>query len=565
MAFASAGVVSGVFAHSDTLAWLSRNWLALILLCVAFGLLLFTVGSDRGKQATMPPIRPISIWVVVAGLIAAAVCTWLTIEFLLDAIVHADAAERPGLRIDAIRTGVTIGIGAGGAVTLLLAARRQWLGERSQAHTEEDAVERRITELYTRAIDQIGSKNAAVRLGGAYALERLAKQHVGIRQSIVNVLCGYLRMSFPVDRMNLDKIDAAKPEEDNYLSVDEERHVRLAVQNVLFNNLRNGDEEGQTWPDIDLYLRGAHLEGVDFSGCRVRSLDMSDCRLVGQSKFDRLRVEQNASFDGARFRESATFWDAIFSGVATFRAVRFEGYAVFIRTEFFDDANFDGASFSEYCWFSKSRFRSGATFSETEFCGTVDFDEAIFSARMVYLDKVKWRGPVYFGEACFEGIVHIIHCEFADTCNFSKTSFLKSARFDFGKFSGRTLFVDSEFNDAWFTGAEFADVVSFKGARVKGEAYFDRVAFENDVIFNKSRFDKMLDLSGSFLLAQLQVQDATFAAGADLDRSLISDHAYGAVDALWPSEWVSTIVPYRKGGFSFEINHMSRAPLNEER
>src|SRR5262249_33582048 len=51
-------------------------------------------------------------------------------------------------------------------------------------------------ELYTKAVEQLGSDKAPVRLGGLYALERLAQDNSAHRQTIVNVICAYLRMPF---------------------------------------------------------------------------------------------------------------------------------------------------------------------------------------------------------------------------------------------------------------------------------------------------------------------------------------------------------------------------------
>jgi hypothetical protein len=56
---------------------------------------------------------------------------------------------------------------------------------------EHDAGERRITELYTKAADQLGSDRAPVRLAGLYALARLGETAESQRQTIVNVVCAY--------------------------------------------------------------------------------------------------------------------------------------------------------------------------------------------------------------------------------------------------------------------------------------------------------------------------------------------------------------------------------------
>lgn len=51
-------------------------------------------------------------------------------------------------------------------MALLLAARRQRSTELTLEHQREVAVEQCITELYSRAVDQLGSDQAPVRLGG---------------------------------------------------------------------------------------------------------------------------------------------------------------------------------------------------------------------------------------------------------------------------------------------------------------------------------------------------------------------------------------------------------------
>lgn len=80
-----------------------------------------------------------------------------------------------------------------------------------EQHNESDATEKNVTELYTKAADQLGSEQAAVRLAGLYALERLAHNNPGQRQSIVNVICAYLRMPFtPPDAQPPPAVDDAQ-------------------------------------------------------------------------------------------------------------------------------------------------------------------------------------------------------------------------------------------------------------------------------------------------------------------------------------------------------------------
>ncbi|MGW4062300.1 hypothetical protein ACWEGE_28735 [Amycolatopsis sp. NPDC004747] len=80
---------------------------------------------------------------------------------------RARAADRGAARVEAIKTGLGVGAGTAGIFALLLAVRRQIHQEHTAADTILDATEKRVTELYTKAADQLGSGNAAVRLAGS--------------------------------------------------------------------------------------------------------------------------------------------------------------------------------------------------------------------------------------------------------------------------------------------------------------------------------------------------------------------------------------------------------------
>jgi hypothetical protein len=53
--------------------------------------------------------------------------------------------------------------------------------------SDRDATERRITELHTKAADQLGSAKAPVRLAGLHALERLANNTIEHQQTIATI------------------------------------------------------------------------------------------------------------------------------------------------------------------------------------------------------------------------------------------------------------------------------------------------------------------------------------------------------------------------------------------
>lgn len=135
------------------------------------------------------PTTVLVMLVVIAGGVAAM---WLLgVWSVPKAPTDVDA-----LRLDRIKTALTVAAGLAAGVTLLLTLRRQVLSERAQRFAESDALEQRITALYVAAADQLGSDKAAVRLAGLYALERLGQDNTKLRQTVVDVWCSYLRMPF---------------------------------------------------------------------------------------------------------------------------------------------------------------------------------------------------------------------------------------------------------------------------------------------------------------------------------------------------------------------------------
>ena len=276
----------------------------------------------------------------------------------------------PGVELDAIRTAGTLIVGAGGAAALLLAARRQRSTELTLQHqretlehqrevaqaAERDAAEQRITELYTRAIDQLGNSQAPVRLGGLHALERLARACSYLRQTIVDVICAYLRMPYtpPDDRAPGE--DAPEDAHRRYEQRRQELQVRLTAQRILTAHL-NPKAMDVFWADIDLDLTGAHLHQLNLSDCHVR----------------------NAKLDGATFAGDARFHEATSAGDALFEGAEFAGYAGFDRAEFAGYAGFYGAEFAGNVGFSKAKFAGGAGFFDAEFAKFAMFDDAEFA------------------------------------------------------------------------------------------------------------------------------------------------------------------------------------------
>ena len=372
---------------------------------------------------------------MLAAAAAVVIVAFVVTTWLLAIASHAKpGTDRANSRLDAVRTGLAAGAGAGAAVGLMLAFRRQHHQEIATDLTDRDATERRITELYTKAVEQLGSDKAPVRLGGLYALERLAQDNPAHRQTIVNVICAYLRMPFSADGAGQQaggrRGPGQSPAPRLKRSTDgigdtwqQERQVRLTAQRILAEHLRDDRAEDKRstdppsprfWPDIRLDLAGATL--IDFN---LENGVMAD-----------------ADFTGATFSGDARFDGATFSGIAWFSGATFSGGAWFDGATFSGDARFLTATFSGDAWFIGATFSGGAGFHEATFSGDAGFDGATFSG------DAEFRGATFNGGAWFDG-----------------ATFSGNAQFDGATFSG-----SAPFDGATFSGGEAS--LSFEGSRV---------------------------------------------------------------------------------------------------
>ncbi|MGW3994514.1 pentapeptide repeat-containing protein [Amycolatopsis sp. NPDC004772] len=354
--------------------------------------------------------------IVLAGLIVVVVAVgtlWLLLA-LFGAGTPADQAQ-----LDVFRATGNVVLGAGGAVALVLAARRQRLGElelrrkeqelaqreHAQKHVEQmaadnaahqrrlaedarvDAAERRITELYTKAADQLGSEKTPIRLAGLYALERLAQNTPDQRQTIVNLLCAYLRLPYTLPTgpqlPPWSSLRTSEPDQDvpDPQQTDQELEVRGTAQRILADHLYPGDAAGgprpEFWPGITLNLTGAVLCHFDFRGCRVGNVRFGGARFAGWTRFEDVEFTGYAIFGGSEFGRSANFKRAHFHGSALFRGAIFRNGAMFDEAVFRDEALFGGVRMIDGV-----PHQDGAVFG-----GAVSFAAATFE-RDVVLDEV---------------------------------------------------------------------------------------------------------------------------------------------------------------------------------
>ncbi|MBB4908551.1 pentapeptide repeat-containing protein [Actinophytocola algeriensis] len=276
-------------------------------------------------------LPPISRWkIAVGGVAVLVVITGVVITLWWAATSGLTGPDLVTARLDALKVGLSLGVGSGGLFALYLTWRRQRAIEAELDNRERtflhqlrvaedantDATERRVTELYSKAVEQLGADKAPVRLGGLYSLERLAQNNAEHRQTVVNVLCAYLRMPYQLPGVPPSD-DEDQSRHDEHRERVQEREVRLAAQRILADHVAPRDT-GRFWDGTDLDLSGATLVDFDLRACRVGTARFDGATFTGPARFDEATFTGSASFDRAAFTSGVGLAGVTFTGDATF-------------------------------------------------------------------------------------------------------------------------------------------------------------------------------------------------------------------------------------------------------
>lgn len=136
--------------------------------------------------------------------------------------------------------------------------------------------EGQITERFTRAVDQLGQESKdkmAIRLGGIYALERIAKDSAKDHGPVMEVLTAYVREKAPSPEREIDT-----PEE-------EEKPPPTDIQAIL-TVIGRRETTGNDTPLnltrtrlVGAYLSDANLSGARLSWAKLNWAYLSDANL----------------------------------------------------------------------------------------------------------------------------------------------------------------------------------------------------------------------------------------------------------------------------------------------
>jgi Pentapeptide repeats (8 copies) len=247
---------------------------------------------------------------LVAAILGLVVLAFLFYE-LPRVLVTADEVPAAAKRLE-LRNGVRT------AVAQLLAGIVLALGLVYTARTFRVTREGQITERFSKAIEQLGDDKLDIRLGGIFALERIARDSARDHGPVVEVLTAFARRYV---RTSNDPVNEAPPDVQAIARVLGRREVGhdppgfqldLSGADLRFVDLRNAQLQG-------VRLAGARLDSADLTNASFREADLVNARLdaatIAGTDFT------GADLGGATFRQalfdSRTKWSPSFDVAAS--------------------------------------------------------------------------------------------------------------------------------------------------------------------------------------------------------------------------------------------------------
>jgi len=245
-------------------------------------------------------------WIGFGILLAVILLIWLppwrVSHFEINnATVEATLENQYRATFAQILGGVAIAIG------LYYTWRRIGIAEEDLKATQKNlevAQEGQITERFTRAVDQLGAVDKAgnpaieIRLGGIYALERIAYESDRDYWPIMEILTAYIRMNSSVVDQNIK----------------EQKKVTLDIQAILtvISRRKYSMDAGESRP---LILYETYLVGANLGKCNLARSGLKDSNL--SNSFLRLAVLTQASLVRANLSNAFLRFANLFNAVLT--------------------------------------------------------------------------------------------------------------------------------------------------------------------------------------------------------------------------------------------------------
>ena len=195
----------------------------------------------------------------------------------------------------------------GGVVALVLALWRGIVaGHQADAAQQQVELGQQdlLNERYQKGAEMLGNEVLAVRMGGIYALKRLAEEHPEqYYLQIMDLLCAFVR--HPTEDKMIETSQGRRPpklREDVAVVIEiirkrNENLVAVEKANDFRLDINHADLRGADLRAAD--LSSANLQGADLSNAYLPQVDLSDANLQGATLF-KSDLSHNANLSSAR-------------------------------------------------------------------------------------------------------------------------------------------------------------------------------------------------------------------------------------------------------------------------
>ena len=306
------------------------------------GLTVLPVLSRRGPWRTV--LGWLGLLVAAAAVVVAGVYVvfWLVSDLIARHDVGAITGPHRAVALQVARDAargrlLTFGAGLFAAGALVYTARNFTLSRRTYELTEQG----HVTDRYTKAIEQLGSDKLDVRIGGIYALERVARDSARDHPTVMEVLTAFVRehsrdqWQFSAEDAPADDVHklTTRPDVQAGLNVIRRRdsghdrdHLDLSGAILgIFANLNGANLNRALLVRAKLTaanLSGSNLSGANLVRTHLFSADLTGADLTGANVYDANLIGatlSSANLTGA-FLARADLTDADLTGADLTRA-----------------------------------------------------------------------------------------------------------------------------------------------------------------------------------------------------------------------------------------------------
>ena len=361
-------------------------------------------------------------------------------------------------------------------------------------HLRQVRAERR--ERYTKAVEQLGDKEAPVRMGGVYSLVRLVDEWLEDEsiekyedrlkegQVIINNLCAYIRSPFTLTS-NFYELSQASPtgsyedkKQEFYTdkaTLDSEADVRLGIIKEIHDRLQDsGKNTPGAWSDFE----------YDFSGSTFfYPIDFTNSYYTKPINFSGSTYQGRVDFGGSIYREEVDFSSSTYSW-ADFSSSTYQEWVDFGGSTYREEVDFSGSTYTGGANLHDSVYKRGADFRNSTYQDPADFSGS------TYQSWANFRGSIYQGGANFRGSTY------TGGANFYDSTYQGGANFHDSTYQGSANFSRSTYTkQVNFSGSAYQEWTDFSGSIFYQETYFGKnkysVSYSNFTHYTPSFYDEI--------------------------------------------------------------------------